>query len=113
MSTHCPKCTGRYAKSSHTLSIVRVKLRTCTRCQHAESDCTLLVPFDIHEIVSEAEQLRKSSWSLTHTHVKHAITFMQTLADDHVRDFPKHAAVTRQRKLDLYERQFLKQATSE
>lgn len=70
----------------------------------------LLVPFDASAFAQEIYRLNKKHPAAKPPHVKVALDYLQIKLDDHATSKLEKEAATKKRRLDLWERNFLREA---
>lgn len=106
----CPKCGVEVGGMNMVVGFVRIETHRCKTCGKAWRQKVLLVPFCAHAITNEIERLLTKHPGKKPWHVQTALQYLQSKLDDHALSKLEKEAATKKRRLDLWERQFLKGA---
>jgi hypothetical protein len=108
----CTKCGEKQAVSTSTVGIVKVQSLYCPTCDTYVFTSSFIRPFSRPDMAFELERLRSRHLYPAAPYVKAAIDYLQDQVDLTFNLVAAACAANKKKKLDLWERQFIKDATS-
>lgn len=112
INMNCPKCGKEVSGVGILVGSVRVGTFVCSDCGRHWRSLTFTSPLTVHDMVSELEALLKRFPISRPEYVSRAIDFLQ-LQIDKIKKDKAGPKTLRERRADLWEKQFLKAALGE
>ena len=109
----CVECLGEAESTSAVIGLVSVRIDTCKVCGHVRSVCRFVTTMDFPLAVSELERVQGKHVGTTSAKVKAVIAYLQSYVDSYAKNSSAISRITRKRREDLWEKEFVKTATSD
>lgn len=113
MSNICPGCGSKTHTLTFIVGIVKVVQYKCSKCPRISRESELTVPFSIPVMVREVERLRTNFPGQKTGQMLHALHFLEAKIHHHQLSALDSEAALRRRRLDMWERNFLRHALGE
>lgn len=112
-SNECPQCGGSVGCVSLVVGIVKICTHHCKVCDKVWRHKALTITFSVPDMVTELERLHKRHVAFKPPHVKMAMNYLQVKIESHAASKMEKEAGVKRRRLDLWERNFMKDAVGD
>jgi len=108
----CPRCSSTVGAVSIKVGVVKVGTHRCS-CGKVWRDMSLMGELSHHDAIVELDRL-KSRYALDQpSYARYAIAFLQSKISAHDREVLDNDAALRKRRLDCWEKKFLRESLGE